>query len=314
MASPAKAAVAAAPDAAAIKAQGSAGYEAAKASGVQVRPEASSLLAQDFRALLQQEGMILPDGSLSSGTGRIKKALAELDQFTGAPMDMAQFQTLRETVQEIARSPKGKQAAMGRAMLERLDEFAESLPDDAFVGTGGPEAVAKWQAAKADWARGSRANALETALYNARMTPSGDFATRLRSQFGSVLKKHRKRSQGFSKAEVKAMEKFVEGGPLGDLMRTFAQGGGLPSSLVGGVTAGPVGAATGAGLSLGSRMWLDKSAQGAANALRANVATPGGLRITPAQPAALSRIGYGGTLPLQDQPRNALSNLMFPVR
>lgn len=317
VANPTRQAVQAAPDAAAIKAAGQAGYDAANAAGVQIKPQASSILAHDFNQFLQTEGVLLPNGKLPEGMGKLKKALAQLQQYTQAPMTMPQFQRLREAVQEVAQSPKPGQSRIGSMMLDQLDGFVENLPDTAFIGQGGENAAAAWAGAKQDWARYKRTKAIEDVMYNARMTPSGDFATRLRTSVGTLLKKHHKRGQGFSDAEVAAMEKFVEGGAIGDLFRSFAQGGGLPAGLMGGVTAGPAGAAVGAGASLGSRIWLDRAARGAADEIRAGIATPGGLSVSTGpgeMELLLSRLGLGGALPGQEQPRDALSGLLFGVR
>lgn len=317
VANPTRQAVQAAPEAAAIKTAGQAGYDAANAAGVQIKPQASSILAHDFNQFLQTEGVLLPNGKLPEGMGKLKKALAQLQQYTQAPMTMPQFQRLREAVQEVARSPKAGQSRIGSMMLDQLDGFVENLPDTAFIGQGGENAAAAWAGAKQDWARYKRTKAIEDVMYNARMTPSGDFATRLRTSVGTLLKKHHKRGQGFSDAEVAAMEKFVEGGAIGDLFRSFAQGGGLPAGLMGGVTAGPAGAAVGAGASLGSRLWLDRAAKGAADEIRAGIATPGGLRVTTGpgeMELFLSRLGLGGAQPGLDQPRDALSGLLFGVR
>lgn len=314
VANPTRQAVQAAPDAAAIKAAGQAGYDTANAAGVQIKPQASSILAHDFNQFLQTEGVLLPNGKLPDGMGKLKKALAQLQQYTQAPMTMPQFQRLREAVQEVARSPKSGQARIGSMMLDQLDGFVENLPDTAFIGQGGEGAAAAWSGAKKDWARYQRTKAIEDVMYNARMSPSGDYATRLRSAVGTLLKKHHKRGQGFSPDEVAGMEKFVEGGAVGDLFRSLAQGGGLPAGLMGGVTAGPVGAAAGAGASLGSRLWLDRAARNATEEIRAGIATPGGLNVSTGpgeMELFLARLGLGGAQPTLDNPRDAVSGLLL---
>lgn len=311
-ANPTKAAVRAAPTAAEIKASGQAAYEAAKASGVQIKPQAGSLLAHDYRQMLQAEGLVLPSGKLQEGTGRIRRVLAQLNEYTKAPMTLDQFQRLREAVQEVAKSPKDTQRRIGAIMLDQLDSFVEGLPDSAFIGPGGEASAEALAGARQIWARFHRTKAIEVLMYDATMTPGGSYETRLRSAVGNMLKKHRKRSKGFSESEVSAMERFVEGGAVGDLMRHFASGGVPGSTIVGGLAAGPVGAAVGAATSLGSKFALNKSAKGAIDAIRAQVATPGGIQAgTSELEKFLSRIGVGGSQPALAEQRDAISEMLF---
>lgn len=316
-------AVEAAPNASDIADQSHAGYRAAESAGVEITPQASTLLDQDFRQLLTDEGLTLPNGSLQEGTGRIKRVLGQLAHYGKAPMTVQQFQRLRESVADVAASPKPGQARIGKRMLDVFDQFAESLPDTAFNGHGGPDAMKAWAGAKDDWARSRRTKSLEDAWYDASMTPDGDFATRMRTAIGSVLKKHNKRGRGFSDEEVAAMERFVQGGGLADMMKALAQGGGIPSGVFGGaMVAGPGGAAAGwaagAGANAGARLWSDNAARRAMQEITAEVATPGGLpRRATAQPLAdldalmLHSGASGGLNPTTGEQRDWLRELIF---
>lgn len=311
-----KAAREAVPTAEEIKDVGHAGYQAAEDSGVKIRPEALNLFDQDVRELLQQRGLFTPSGKLPSDFGKLKRSLKLLGEYKDAPMTVAQWQRFREGIQEIARSKKTGQADIGQRLLEKFDGFIDSLPASAYVGEGGEDAAAAWARGKADWARYRRTEAIEDAVYNARMTVGGDIATNLRSQIGTLLKTHRKQSQGFSDAEIKAMEKFVEGGGIGEMMRSFAQGGGLPAGVFGGLAAGPVGAAVGLGASAAAKKLGARAARRGVDDIRAQVAT-GGIpqRTMPGGLMDLERLfvsgGQGGQMVGLDDTRDYLSDLFL---
>lgn len=305
-----RAAVDAAPAAADLRATSQAAYRAADQSGVQVTPAASSILRHDLLQTLSQHGMRLPNGNLAPGvSAKLRQAITQLDNFANSPMSIPQLRHINRLLQKVAKKG-GDESAIAMQMVTQLDDFVEALPQSGLLGNAA-DLAGNWMAGKQGWRQFKRTEDIENAIYNAQVTPTGQFSTNLRSQIGRLLKANRKRRR-FSDDEVAAMEHFVAGGPVDALMQTLASGGGLPGALMGGVATGPVGAVAVPALGMLSRMGLDSGAGRGAAALRAQIASGGAPIGGGAQDGVLQMIGNllqsgsGASAPLLEDTRNQL--------
>ncbi|WP_423066162.1 hypothetical protein [Devosia sp. CN2-171] len=258
-----------APAADALKANSQAAYKAAETAGVTLKPTATAILKHDLGSFLTDEGLMV-GGKMVGDFGRVRKAMVHLDKLAGEPMTIKAFQRLEESFQNAARSTKPGEARVGGIMLKQLDDYMDSLPQGAFEGSGnGVEAASKWKVGKDQWAVHKRTKALEDAIYSARL--SGNFTEGLKGEFRRMLLNDKQRGRLLPE-DIAEMEKFVEGGPIGNVMKYLANGGGMGQTIFAGMAGGPVGA--GAAL-LGPpaiRAGLDRSARRTADTVRASTA------------------------------------------
>ncbi len=317
-----RAAVAAAPEAATIKAASKAGYKAADDTGAVIGGNALNLLNHDVGQFLGKEGLLFPKtGKLMGGYPKLEAAVKALRQYAAkGSLSIAEAQTLNRTFRKVAGSTDPGESRLGLALVNQLDDFMESLPVTAFStnGKAGMDAVQFWAQARKDWGRYKRTDAIEKAIYSAKLAKGG-FAEGLRSQFVGILKSQKKR-RGFSADELAAMERFSEGGSLQDFLKHVAGGGSLTAGVAGHLMAGPV---AGLGMASGklaagkaASRALDIGAKNIAGQVRAAVATPGGL--PPALPFLPSpvidgfarRVGVSAQNPLLEDQRGGLAALL----
>jgi len=216
-------AIATAPRGAAIKASAQTAQEAAESADVVLTPTATTILKQDLTQTLTGEGLIVRD-KMVGDYGRVRRAMHMLDQFADEPMTIKSFGRLYESFEYAARSKKPGEADVARSMLNQLEGFADSLPQEAFKGTGdGIEAAAQWSTAKAQLAKFNRTKMVEDAIYNATMA-GGDFSEGLKVEFRNILRSEKKKGR-LSPEEVARMEQFVQGQNMEKALQFLADGG-----------------------------------------------------------------------------------------
>ena len=89
---------------------------------------------------------------------------------------------------------------------------------------------------------------------------------------------------GFTDDELDAIRRFVAGGPVEDLLQRLGSGAGLPGGLMGGVTGGIAGAVALPVVGGVAKRAANNQARRAADLIRAQVATPGGIPMRPQPP------------------------------
>lgn len=304
-----RAAAKSAPKAVEIIDDSRAAYKAADGADVAIRPEATSILKQDLDAFAQKEGAVLPNGKIENFP-KVRKAMKQLDAYAASDMTIPQFQRFEEALQAAAASGKPGEARLGKEMLKLLDGYIDSLPEGAYRGTGnGTDAAANWARGKQLYAQGKRTKTIEKMIYDARYSGTDDFAGSLRQGFASFLRSDKKR-RGFAPAEIEAIEQFVQGGPIGGMMKALAQGGGLPGGIWGGFAAGPAGAVAAPVIGAAARAGLNRGAGTEADFIRSMVSN----NQVPEPMFNLrgsAAITAGGSNPMTDQPRGYLEDLLF---
>ena len=274
-----RAAVQSAPAAAAIKGTSQAAYKAAERTGAEIGPQAMQILSHDMTELARLNGLIMPSGKLSTAYPKVAHALRAIREFAQGPVSIEQAQTLLKSIRAAQKSIDPDEARLGMQMANAFEDFLDSLPPSAFSRNGqkAGEAVQQWAKGRTEWARSKRTQSIENIIADARLAKGG-FAAGLRSGFASMLKSsNAKKRRGFSPADLDAIERFVEGGPIQDLLERIGSGAGLPGGVLGGITGGPVGAVAVPAAGLGARRLTNSNARNVAQQLRAQVATPGGV-------------------------------------
>jgi hypothetical protein len=310
-------AIASAPSAATIKASSKAAYDAAKATGAEIAPQAISILQHDVRALLKGEGLIMPSGRMTTAYPKVNAAVEAIEEYAAGPVSIEQAQTLLKTLRRVQKSIDPDEARIGNMLVNQFEDFMDNLPPSAFPRGKGTEAIKEWSKGRSEWARFRKVQTIESLIDKAQLAKGG-FDEGLRDGFRSVLR-NPKKQRGFNADELAAMRKFVAGGPVGDFLGFLANGSSLPAAMTGHVFGGPVGSMVAAGgkmaLGAAARAGLNRDAANAGEALRAAVATPGGLPQSPiqAQRTPLTGLGFLGALVGNigaSEPRDNLVRLM----
>ncbi len=193
---------------------------AAKSAGVQIKPIATTLLRQDLDRLLADEGMLV-DGELVGIYDKVHAAMGHLDQLSDKPMTFEAFDLLERSFREAARSPNDEEAKLGKALLQQLDQFPESLPQNAFSGSGdGIEAATRWRSSINLRDRQKRTKMVEEMIDSAKNSDS--FAKALHEKVGKLLDDKAARGL-FSDDEIALMKRFAQDRrAIGALMQTLS--------------------------------------------------------------------------------------------
>ena len=222
-----------------LRAQGSALFEAAEASGVRFKTGPFGEFADSVLARLIDEGA---DDIL---TPKIARVANVLEQSKGRAPSIAQMAILRRQFSNAAGSADRAEARLGNIAIDLLDDFVES-------GAGAVGADLK--AARVLWSRLRKSELVDNAIENAQAAQSGIEAG-LRNEFRSLWRaRGSKKMRGFSKDELAAIRAVSEGDFAANILRRVGSlGGGLDASrnllnlmagaAGGAAVGGPIGAA-----------------------------------------------------------------------
>lgn len=282
------AAAKAAPSVDDLKGEATALYRAAEASGVQASAQQTDDLANAVTRIAQGRNIVMPGGEYADKYGDIKDIARVVEQYRGQVMTPGQMKVVRESFQEAAKQP-GREGKIGKEMLDTLDQWTQTIAPELRQGD-------------AFYAKAMRGQKIEQTVELAR-NRSGQFSgsgfeNALRTEFRQLHRRILKgQEKGFSEAEIEAIRKVAEGGPVENVLRWIGKaaptgvvsmgiGGGMPF-LIGNALAGPgVGMAAGAGtMAVGG---LGRMAATAAQSRNAEIAS------------ALAR--SGGQLPVTPSP------------
>jgi len=262
------------PSAATLKQQAGDLYEAAAQSGAMAPGRETATLARTARDIATREGLVTPRGRIAESYPKVRDALNMLDDFAGETMTPQQMQAVRRTMQGAAGSTDKAERRIGAMLLEKFDDFAEKIAPELAV-------------AKSLYARASKGGvideAIELAGIRAGQFSGSGFENALRTEFRRLARDIAKgRMRGLSKAQVEAIRRVSDGGPLENILRGIGKAaptgivsagmsGGIPF-LIGNAVGGPVvGALAGGGTMLAGGM-----ARRAATAMqKSNAATAG---------------------------------------
>lgn len=277
------------PTAAELKQVAQTAYDAAK--GSEIAAGATPDLVKSLYTVLDKEGLVRPDGKLTSTFGAVKTAMRDFDAYSGKPMSFEQFQRLEEALQGVAGSKAPGESRIGKMLLNELDKYFAALPDGSFTKGSGSAAKAGYAGGKEGWAQYSKLRKVEKAISNAELAKGG-FTEGLRAEFRTILKSDRK-SLGFTDDELKMMRQFVQGGKLDQVTGWLS---GLRGMVAGGLSGGIVGA-----LALPAAGSVVKSLGGSnakktAKQLRASIAQGNSLKTAAGAPKAGNTLSLAGPL------------------
>lgn len=232
-----------------LRKMGSALFKKADAIGGTLKPD----FTNDFLIEINKQVPQTQFGQVFSGESDVSKLLERSKSLANKPMSLSDAMETDESLGNLAykNMTDGKFNDDGRRFLDMqrtLRDKIEAAPNTSFVG--GKQAFDTVNEARKVWAASLRLRDVERILENAgrQQVP----ATGIKTGFRTLLR-NGNRTKGYSKAELKAMEKAANTGIATDLMATFGSrltplaGAGVGGS-VGATIGGPIGAAAGSAI------------------------------------------------------------------
>jgi hypothetical protein len=201
-----KALVESAPDISNIKDASRAIYKEIDDLNVTVKPAA---LGNLVNKVTKRAGRVNP--TLTPKSAEVVRLLkSELDD--PRPRSLSDFDELRQMAQIAAQSPDAADARIGAMMIDEVDEFLDTLPQNALTGpdikTVG-NVGERYKAARGLWGRARRAEVISDIFEKAGRQATG-FENGIRTQLRQLLN-NKKRARYFSKSELSAMDDVVKG-------------------------------------------------------------------------------------------------------
>lgn len=243
-----KAAEKAVPTVQELKQQAGDKFENARSSGVVASQQQTQQLAKDFRDIAEREGLIYPDGTISTSYPKAAEALKMTNAYSKGTMTVPQMQTVRKTLADAAANPDAAERRMATAMLKKFDDFTSPLSPDLAQG-------------RALYTRAMRGEQLETlrdlAEANRSKYSASGVENALRNEYRNLNRRIiRGTERGWSPDMQAAIRKVDEGTTLSNAARnvgrmaptgpmTFMSSVGAPG-LIGTMLGGPVAGATAA--------------------------------------------------------------------
>lgn len=253
-----------APTIAQLRAAGKQGYETARASGIEIKPDPIKSLADKVRADLEADGINVKVAP---------KTFDVLDEVQNIPkdafLDVNNVETLRRRLGHVADDFTNRTERLAaKTVQKRLDEYVSSIdPSDLRTGTAADAELAaeSLRNARGNIAASKRAELVEKKLTKAELRSAAvnsgkNISNTIRQRIVDILTDERK-LQGYSPEEIAQMRRIVEGTSVGNAGRRVANmagaGGGLGQTLLtvlgagtGGTAAGTEGAMLGAAIPL----------------------------------------------------------------
>jgi hypothetical protein len=251
-----------------LKDQARALYDAAEASGVTFAKTEVKMVADDIAAKALSEGI---DPTLHP---RATAALKRIMEAADTGMTVKNAQTMRRVIAAAGKDPMNPdEARIVGQMLQKFDDMVAAKTPDLAAARG-----IYHQAKKGELIE----QTIELARIRAGQYGNGGMENALRTEFRGLARKIVKgQLKGLSKAEIDAINKVAEGGPLENVFRYIGKaaptgivsaglGSGVPFA-IGSAIGGPGMGAAAAGATMGAGI-VGKSAAGAmtgANAVKA---------------------------------------------
>lgn len=227
-----------------LAAQKNAAYQKAEATGVVISRGAINRLKVDLVNDLKKEGL---------NKKLHPKAQAALEEIlnTRGQLGLSQVETLRKIANDAKGSIEPADARLGARIVEKIDDFEDTLGERDVV-SGDAAAATAYKEARALNTRLSKARTIEELYRRAELTApnfSGSgMENALRTEF-RALAKNNKQMRRFTAEERAAIEKVAKGGPMENLLRqvgklapTGVVSAGM-GAMAGATIGGPVGAA-----------------------------------------------------------------------
>lgn len=238
-------------------------YRQAEQNGVAASPAQTQQLSDDLASMLRQEGLISPTGRLTETMPSVKEGFALVDDYakTGSPMTPTQMEPVRRRLAEGLMSQNANERRMAGNLVDQFDAFANPLA---------PEFGQARDVASRYLTAEQIAKARELADARASQFAGSGLENALRTEFRGLDRAAIKGQNRYSDDVLAAIENVSRGTPLSNLARgagrmaptgpvSFGLGTVAPATL-GGMVAGPAGAAVAGTAASGLGMFGRKAA------------------------------------------------------
>jgi len=233
-----------APTVGAMKEEARKVYKKIDDSGAVVNSPRISRLVDETKSLVEKEGF---DVDLHP---KVAATLKRLEQIKDTSQPVGKIDTLRKIAKSAASSIDSSEKRLGVKVINKIDDMMENLKPSDFSG-GSSEIGNLYKDARQLWSRSKKSELIKEAFTKADLQATG-IENGLRIQFRQIINNKKKR-QGFSSDEIRAMEKVVKGGTIENISKqvgrlAFGEGaasnvlGGLSGVAAGSLLGGPVGA------------------------------------------------------------------------
>jgi len=239
-----------------LRAKGSQQYKAANEKGGMLKPEVVNKWVDDLYNLQPSSERVRSIG----GKDKFSQVLEDVKSlYRDTHLDLDEAQQLDEKLADLVDYDLGRPTKEGLKIIKiqtSLRNAIDEATEDMVIG--GKEGFQALKDARGTWSKSLRLRDIERIMQRAEQmdVPATGYKTGFRTLYNNP-----DRMRGYTAQEKEAIRKIAEGGPVGDLLKTFG------SRLIGigaAVKGGPVGAGAGYALSTASR--------GAANKLAASKA------------------------------------------
>ncbi len=204
-----------------LRAVSNAGYKAAEAADVVVRPQGMQRLAAETISDLTDFGyhpQLQP---------RIGAVLNEMERLSGVNSTYKGLDTLRKIAGNVAASTDPTERAMATRIIGRLDDYMSNLPADDVITGNAAQASSGIRQGRENWARMRRAEMVDTAAVKAQRRADtsgtgGNLENAMRQNVRQILDNPR-RSRGMTDIEKELAEKIVHGTKTQNALRTVGR-------------------------------------------------------------------------------------------
>lgn len=280
-----------------LQSSGTAAYDQAKASGVQLTQKAWDDIADDIAA--KAKNLAIDPTIHPKATAAVKR----ITDAKGGTPSIQDIDLLRRVISAAAGSTDADERRIAKGLRDALDDSIGKLTN-ADVLAGDPKAAAATLAeARGLWETFKKSEVIDDIMKRVELRASqfsgSGKENAIRTEFRQ-LAMNEKKMRGFTDAEREAIREVVKGGPVGNFLRMIGKA--APTGIVsaslgagaGAYVGGPIGAAAVPAIGMGARQgataMTERNARIASELIRRGGLQPPAPPLTPTQQTILRAI------------------------
>jgi len=148
-------------------------------------------------------------------------ALKRFSDVQGKDLNLTEIDTLRKIAKDAASSIDPSDARIGSIMVDKVDDFLDSLKPKDFIKGKSTGVGEKFRDARQLWQRAKKSELLDDAFEKARNQASG-FENGIRTQFRSLIN-NKKKIRGFTQQEKELIQDVVRGGTTKNIAKKLGK-------------------------------------------------------------------------------------------
>lgn len=185
-------------------------YNTARNTGTPTTPQQNQQLRNTIVSFLSDEGLITPSGRVAEYPA-LRQAMALLDDYANAPMNVQQAQAIRNSLKDIASSNTAAERRIGYELLKEFDGFTAQMAPELAEARGLYAQLMKARQLQ---------DLVELAQANSTQYSQGGLDLALRNQFRNLERQIiRGTSRGWTPDEIAAISEVAQGGSLANFLQ-----------------------------------------------------------------------------------------------